>query len=99
MRACICCPCACGCGCVMCVTLIDLDSYDFINCYEHIACMHAQFYCLFIVDLPDSCLTRLVGARCYSPVEQISLPYHTDPFSLPPSDAARLDKVKLNKER
>lgn len=50
-------------------------------------------------DLPDSCMLRLVGMRCCSPVEQASLPYQTDPSSLPPSDAARLDKVKMNKER
>ena len=44
-------------------------------------------------------MLRLVGIRCMSPMEQSPLPYHTDPSSLPPSDAARLDKVKLNKER
>ena len=54
--------------------------------------------CLF-TDLPDACMLRLVGMRCSSPVEQTSIPYHTDPSTLPPRDAARLDKVKLNKER
>jgi len=52
-----------------------------------------------LVDLPESCLMKLVSMRCHSPVEQSPQPYHTEPSNLPPSDAARLDKVKLNKER
>lgn len=50
-------------------------------------------------DLPDVCVLRLVGMRCASPVELSPLPYHTELASLPPSDAARLEKVQQNKER
>ena len=88
--------CPCGYECiVVCVTLIDQPIFDYLFFVSTLPVCNAHS----LLDLPDSCMARLVGARCYSPVEQRRLSYHTDPCNLPPSDAARIDKVKQNKER
>ena len=62
-------------------------------------CINVRICAPLLTDLPNACMLRLVGMRCVSPVEQSPLPYHTELGSLPPSDAARLEKVQQNKER